>query len=118
MVGEAIEEPAGEALGAEHLGPFVEGQIGGDQDRATLVALAEHLEQQLGAGLRQRHEAEFVDDQKLVGGELLLEPQQLLVIAGLDEFVDQRGGGDKADREALLTGGEPQAEGDMGFSGS
>ena len=103
-MGEAIEERAGEALGAEHLGPFVEGQIGGDQGRAPLVALAEHLEQQLGAGLRQRHEAEFVDDQKLVGGELLLEPQQLLVIAGLDEFVDQRGGGDEADREALLAG--------------
>ena len=100
VVGEAVEESAGEALGAEHLGPFVEGQIGGDQGRAPLVALAEHLEQQLGAGLGQRHEAEFVDDQKLVGGELLLEPQQLLVIAGLDEFVDQRGGGDEADREA------------------
>ena len=47
VVGEAIEERAGEALGAEHLGPFVEGQIGGDQGRAPLVALAEHLEQQL-----------------------------------------------------------------------
>ena len=105
VVGEAIEERAGEALGAEHLGPFVERQIGGDQGRAPLVALAEHLEQQLGTGLGQRHEAEFVDDQKLVGGELLLEPQQLLVIAGLDEFVDQRGGGDEADREALLAVG-------------
>ena len=37
VVGEAIEERAGEALGAEHLGPFVEGQIGGDQGRAPLV---------------------------------------------------------------------------------
>ena len=108
VVGEAIEERAGEALGAEHLGPFVEGQIGGDQGRAPLVALAEHLEQQLGAGLRQRHEAEFVDDQKLVGGELLLEPQQLLVIAGLDEFVDQRGGGDEADREAFWQAARPR----------
>ena len=86
-------ERAGEALGAEHLGPFVEGQIGGDQGRAPLVALAEHLEQQLGAGLRQRHEAEFVDDQKLVGGELLLEPQQLLVIAGLDVDPSRKSGG-------------------------
>ena len=60
-MGEAVEESAGEALGAEHLGPFVEGQIGGDQGRAPLVALAEHLEQELGAGLGQRHEAEFVD---------------------------------------------------------
>ena len=117
VVGEAIEERAGEALGAEHLGPFVERQIGGDQGRAPLVALAEHLEQQLGAGLGQRHEAEFVDDQKLVGGELLLEPQQLLVIAGLDEFVDQRGGGDEADREALLAGRQAETEGDVGLAG-
>ena len=116
-MGEAIEERAGEALGAEHLGPFVERQIGGDQGRAPLVALAEHLEQQLGAGLGQRHEAEFVDDQKLVGGELLLEPQQLLVIAGLDEFVDQRGGGDEADREALLAGRQAETEGDVGLAG-
>ena len=68
-MGEAVEESAGKPLGAEHLGPFVEGQIGGDQGRAPLVALAEHLEQEFGTGLGQRHEAEFVDDQKLVGGE-------------------------------------------------
>ena len=66
---------------------------------------------------QQRHEAEFVDDQKLVGGELLLEPQQLLVIAGLDEFVDQRGGGDEADREALLAGRQAETEGDVGLAG-
>ncbi len=85
-MGEALEESAGEALGAEHLGPFVEGQIGGDQGRAPLVALAEHLEQELGAGLGQRHEAEFVDDQPdgmhfIVEGEVEIEltptPQRL-----------------------------------------
>ena len=116
VVGEAVEERAGEPLGAEYLGPFVEGQVGGDQGRAPLVALAEHLEQELGSGLGQRHEAELVDDQKLVGGELLLEPPQLLVIAGLHEFVDQRGGGDEADRETLLAG--RQAEGDVGLAGA
>ena len=118
VVGEAVEESAGKPLGAEHLGPFVERQIGGDQGRAPLVALAEHLEQELGTGLGQRHEAEFVDDQKLVGGELLLEPQQLLVIAGLDELVDQCGGGDEADREALLAGRQAETEGDVGLAGA
>ena len=38
VVGEAVEESAGKPLGAEHLGPFVERQIGGDQGRAPLVA--------------------------------------------------------------------------------
>jgi hypothetical protein len=49
-MGEAVEERAGQAFGAEHAGPLVERQIAGDDDRAPLVALAEHLEQQLGTG--------------------------------------------------------------------
>ena len=65
MVGQTVQESAGEPLGAWHLGPLVEGQVGGDEDRASLVALAEDLEQQLCAGLGERHEAEFVDDAQL-----------------------------------------------------
>ena len=118
VMGEAVEQRAGQAFGAEHLGPFVERQVGGDQGRAALVALAEHLEQEFGSGLGQRHEAALVDDQKLVGGELLLEPQQLLVIAGLDELVDQGSGGDEADREALLAGRQTETEGDVGLAGA
>jgi hypothetical protein len=50
VMGEAVEERTGQALGAEHAGPLVEKQIAGDDDRAPLVALAKHLEQQLGTG--------------------------------------------------------------------
>jgi hypothetical protein len=39
MVCQAIEQGVGEALGAGHLGPFVERQVGGDQDGAALVTL-------------------------------------------------------------------------------
>ncbi len=79
---EAVEECPGEALGTEDLGPLVERQIGSDQDRAPLVALAEDLEEELGAGLRERHEAELVDDQKLVAGELLLDAEEPLLVPG------------------------------------
>ena len=65
---------AGETLGAEHLGPFVKRQVARDQCRAALVALAEDLEQQLGAGLGKRREPEFIDDEELVTRELLLHP--------------------------------------------
>ena len=41
VVGEAIEQRAGEALGAEHTGPLIEGQVAGDDDRAALIALSE-----------------------------------------------------------------------------
>jgi hypothetical protein len=51
VMGEPVEQGAGEPFGAEDLGPFLEGQVRGDQGRAALVALAEHLEEQLGAGL-------------------------------------------------------------------
>jgi len=50
VVGKAIEQRASQALGGEHARPFVEGQVAGDDNRAALIALAEDLEQQLGAG--------------------------------------------------------------------
>ena len=76
VMGQPIEQRASQPLGAEDLGPFVEGQIRGHQRRCLLVALGEDLEQQLGAGLRQRHVAELVDDQEILFGELLLHAQQ------------------------------------------
>ncbi len=51
-------------------------------------------------------------------GEPLLEAEKLLVVAGLHEFMDQGCGGSEADREALLAGGEAEAERDMGLSGA
>ena len=99
-MGEPIEQSAGEAFGAKDLGPFLEGQVRGDQGGAALVALAEHLEQQLGSGLGQGHEAEFIDDEQLIAGDLLLEAEQLLLIAGLDQLADQRGGCSEPDTMA------------------
>jgi hypothetical protein len=52
VVGKAIEQRTGQPLGTEDADPFIERQVAGDDDRAALVALAEDLEQQLGAGVR------------------------------------------------------------------
>jgi len=41
VVGQPVEECAGEALRSEGLGPFVEGQIAGNQDRPLLIALGD-----------------------------------------------------------------------------
>ena len=51
VVGQSVEQRAGKALGSEGLGPFVEGQIAGDQDSALLITRGDRLEEQLGAGL-------------------------------------------------------------------
>ena len=68
MVGQSVEQRTGQPLGPEYAGPFVEWQIAGDDGGAALVALAEDLKQQLGAGRRQGYIAELIDDQQLVTG--------------------------------------------------
>ena len=50
VVGESVQERASEALRSEDLGPLVEWEVGGDQDRSTLIALAEDLEEQFRTG--------------------------------------------------------------------
>ena len=66
------------------------GSLGGHQDRSTLVTLAEHLEEQLGASLGQGHEAQFVDDQKLESCEPSLQVEQTPFVPGLDQLVNPR----------------------------
>ena len=73
MISQTVEQGAGQPLGPEYAGPFVERQIARHDGGAPFVTLAEDLEQQLGAGLRQRHVSEFVDDQQLVSGVLALQ---------------------------------------------
>ena len=62
VVGEAVQQRAGEAFRAKHCGPFVEGEVGGDQDGTPLVSLAEDFEEQFRSGGGQRDEAQIVDD--------------------------------------------------------
>ena len=107
-----------EVFGSKRLGPLIERQVGGHQDRAPLVALAEDFEQQLGAGLRERHEAEFVDDQKVILCQLLLQAQQAFFIPGLHQFMNQGSGREEADGEPLLAGRQTETEGDMGLAGA
>ena len=84
-----------------------------DQNRGALIALGDHLEEQFGAGLRQRHEPQLVDDQQIVVGELLLQAQESAFVARLHELVDQRRGGDEAHRERLLARGQSQTQAHM-----
>jgi hypothetical protein len=52
VVGDALQQGAGEPLGAEDLGSFVEGEVACDQRRGALIALTDGPEEQLGAGFR------------------------------------------------------------------
>ena len=105
---EAVQQGAGESLRAEDLRPLVEGQVGGDQDRPSLVALTEDLEEELSPCLGERDEAQLVDDQQLEPGQPLLQIEQPPLVPGLDQLVYQGGGGGEADRQPPLTGGEAE----------
>ena len=118
MVGEPVQQSPGQTFRAEYLGPFVERQVGGHQSGAALVTLAEHLEQQFGAGFTERNKAEFVDDQKVILCQLLLQAQQAFFIPGLHQFMNQGSGREEADGEPLLAGRQTETEGDMGLAGA
>jgi hypothetical protein len=50
MVGEAIEQGRGHFGVAEHLWPFAELEVGGDDNRGLFVEPADQVEQALSAG--------------------------------------------------------------------
>jgi hypothetical protein len=81
MMREAIEQCANETLAAEDGGSFLKGKIRRDDGRAAFMTLTEDLEEQLRAGLGERHIAEFVDDQQFDGGELGLKFEKLPLVA-------------------------------------
>ena len=82
MVGEPVQQRAGEAFRSEHLGPLVERQVGGDQDGAALVALPEDLEEQFRSGGGQGDEAQCVDDQQAEAGQIPLQVEPPPLVPG------------------------------------
>jgi len=113
-----IEQRAGQPLAAEDAGPFLEWQVRRDDGRAAFVTLAEDLEEQLGAGLRERHVAEFVNDEQFDGGELGLEFQETFFVARLDQLMNETGRGEEGDGEATLARGEAKRQTDMRLAGA
>lgn len=76
----------------------------------TIVAPRDQLEQELGVGLGQRHEAQFVNDELLDVGHLFLEAQHAAFVARFHQIVDECRGGGETDRPALLAGGQPEPQ--------
>ena len=51
-----------------------------------------------------------------MAGELPLQTQEALVVPGLDEFVNDGGGGGEAGFDAMLAGRQADTDGDMGLA--
>ena len=70
---EPIQEGAGESLRAKHLGPLLEGEVGGEHEAVLLVCPADHLEEEFGAGLGERHIAQLIKEQEMKALQLFVE---------------------------------------------
>ena len=60
-VREPVDDAFREPRVGEHLGPFAERQVGGDDQAGAFVSVGEDLEDELGAAVGQREVAELVD---------------------------------------------------------
>ncbi len=78
--------------------------------------MADEFEKKLSANLRQRDEAEFVDDEEFHRRHLLLQAQEALLVPCFDEFVNDGRGCGEAGFDPSLAGGETDAEGDMSLA--
>ena len=96
MVSKAGPERAGQAFRSKDLGPLVEGQVGGDQSSAPLVALTEDLEQQFRQILdRGTKPSSSMISSFRPASRFCNCNQQMSFVSGLNEFVQQsRGGGE------------------------
>ena len=117
-VGQPVDQRLTQPRVGEDLPPLGERQVGGDDDRGPLGAIGDHLEQQLGADLGERHVAELVDADQLDALPASERPAQGVGGAGLDQLVDQGGRGGEAHPAALLAGGDAQPRGQMGLAGA
>ena len=111
-VGEPVEGCAGESFGAEHFGPGLEREVGGDDHAGAFVGGRDDVEEQFGADLGGWDVAEFVEDEQVELGELGFEAEEAAFVAGFDQGGDELGGAVEADLVAAgaCFGGERGGE--------
>jgi hypothetical protein len=65
IMGQPIQQGSSQLLAANHLWPLGEAQLGSPDERLSFVTPGYHLEEELGSLFRERHIADFVDDQQV-----------------------------------------------------
>ena len=88
---QAVEQCGGHDRVAEHLGPFGESSIGGQDHGAFLVACADQLEEQAGTFFGQRQVADLIDDEQCGPAHLAKFPVQLCAVVCLGQVAEQIG---------------------------
>ena len=93
---EAVDEGDDARGVGEHLVPFSEGLVGGEHDRAALIATRDDLEEQVGIAVVVGQVSHLIDTQEVRAGEASQAPGQRRIGVLGGEFVEHVGGVDEA----------------------
>ena len=94
------------------------GPVDGDAEGAAFVGGGDEPEQQLGAGVVQRREAEFVDDDQVVAQQGVDDLADGVVGQAAVEGLDQVGGGEVADPVSGVDGGVAEGDKQVALAGA
>jgi hypothetical protein len=117
-VGEPVDDRFGEPGVGEHLRPFPERQVGGDDQAGAFVSLGEDLEDELGGAVWQREVAEFVADQQLGAGVAADNAREFAVALCFLEVVRETCERREAHAASLVAGADRQGCGQHRFAGA
>jgi len=115
---QAVQQWADAQRIPEDLAPIGEGQVGGHQQRAPQITLADKGEEHIHPLLGERNKAHLVDDNEVVKHEKLFDPAEPMLLGGFQKGIDQAGRGEEAHPPAELTGCQADTDGQMRFAGT
>lgn len=102
----------------EDLIPFAEWLVGGDDQAATLIAVGDELEQNLGFCIRFFHVANIVNDDDPVLVQSCHGGHQIKIALGLLQVLNQGDGREQFAAHPLFGELMAQGIGDVGFTGT
>ena len=118
VVDKAVHGGEGHGGVGEDPVPFAEGVVGGDKQRAELVAGADEFEEDAGLGLVLGDVGQVVEDEEVVRVELFDGGLEGELAAGDLELLDEVGGAGEEDAEAALDKGQANAGGEVALAGA
>jgi hypothetical protein len=98
--------------------PLLEWPVAGDAEGAAFVGGGDEPEQQLGAGVVERGEPDFVDQEQVVAEQGLDDLPDAVVGQAPVEGVGQVGRGEVPDPAPGADGGDAERDQDMAFPGA
>ncbi len=116
--GKSVDNRGAQPGVGKGLGAPAEGFVARDGDGVLFLPLGQNLEQQLSAPFIELHVPKFVQKEKINPPVAVDGLGQLLVVSGLDQFVDQPGGQGIANAESAFSRSSPECNEQMGLAGT